>query len=68
LLMFDHSGEKSRYGKNARLLQACTAGPCHVTLAWGYLVAIPRPTLLQPSLSLALTCDNEPQGAGSGQE
>ena len=68
LLIFGHSGENPRYGKNARLLQAFTAGPRHVKLTGGHLVTVPRPTLLQRHVGLLLAGDDDPQGPGRGQE
>jgi hypothetical protein len=43
LLIFGHSGEKPRYGKNSCLIPDFPTGPRHVTLARRHLMTIPRP-------------------------
>src|SRR6266849_4736453 len=68
LLIFGHSGEKPRYGKNSRLLQDFPTGPRHVKLAWGYLVTVPRPKPLQRHVGILLAGGNEPQGTSGGHE
>ena len=68
LLIFGHSCENPRYGKNSRLLQDVPTGPRHVKLAWGYLVTVPRPKPLQRHVGLLLAGDDEPQGTGGSQE
>src|SRR5712691_12072302 len=68
LLIFGHSGEKPRYGKNSRLLQDVPTGPHYIKLAWGHLVTVPRPQPLQHNVGMLLAGDDEPQGTGGGHE
>src|SRR6266478_5731057 len=67
-LIFVHSGEKPRYGKNSRLLQDFPTGPRHVQLAWGSLVTGPRPKPLQRHVDILRAGGNEPHGTSGGQE
>src|SRR5712664_2298265 len=68
LLIFGHSGEKPRYGKNSRLLQGFPTSPRHVKLTWGHLVTVPWPKPLQRHVGMLLTGGNEPQGPSGGHE
>src|SRR6266436_2908431 len=67
-LIFGHSGEKPRYGKNSRLLQDFPTGPRHVQLAWGSLGTGPRPKPLQRHVDILRAGGNEPHGTSGGQE
>src|SRR6266849_7201592 len=58
LLIFGHSGEKPRYGKNSRLLQGFPTSPRHVKLTWGHLVTVPWPKPLQRHVDMLLTGGN----------
>src|SRR6266436_5773905 len=67
-LIFGHSSEKPRYGKNSRLLQDFPTGPRHVKLAWGSLVTVPRPQSPKGHVGLRRTGNDEPQGPAGSHE
>src|SRR2546425_12616396 len=68
LLIFGHSCEKPRYGKNSCLIQDFPTGPRHVKLARRHLMTIPRPKPPYRHVGMLLAGNDKPQGTDGAQE